>query len=462
MNAVLIWIFLPLLFSLLLFLLQTWFKATTWVGTVFTILIAVSIRIIPVDSAFRLGPWTIQIASSFPVFGRQIIIEPADQPMLVLIYSMAAFWMLGSTALKKYHQLTALTLSSAALIIFALSIQPIYYAAILFEFAALVLVLLLSSPDRAPSPGVLRFLIFQTLGMLLILFSGWLLGWINTQVVDLVLLPRALLLMGLGLAFLLGIFPFTTWITMLAEGKHPYLNAVVFSIFINGVFLFVYDFLDIYQWIREYINIAIPFQVVGILMIGLGGIWVVFQNHLGRMMGAAVITEIGRGVLILGFDDYNHEIFFTLVVIQVITIGIWSFCLTLISNQSQSLELEDMQGVLHSAPFLSAGTLLAHFSMAGIPLLASFPLYWLIESELSTQFGLWTGVWFLSGSVGLLAAGLRTLSVMALPSRDEQPVQDGSWFQKSLIAVGGVGLLVIGLFSNNILRGVINFLAQFP
>lgn len=461
MNAVVLWVFLPLLISSLLFVIQARKTWVTLLGAGFSALLALSVGILPVERAVRIGPWTVQLVGQFSIFGRQILITQSDRPFLMLLFLVTAFWILGSLVVDLPAYFGSLSLTVTTLIILGVSIQPIYYAALLFGFVALLMVIILSAPGSRPTPGVLRFLSFQTLGVLLILFSGWLLGWIDVQSVDLTLLVRSLILMGLGLAFLLGIFPFSTWVTMLARQNHPYLVAFVFTMFVNGVLLFTYEFFEEYGWIQEYINLERPLQVVGALMIGMGAIWAAFQNDLGRLMGAAMITEVGRSVLTLGLNQLNLEIFISAFLIQVLTFGIWGMGLSYLKKQTHSLDFKDIRGTLPEIPFIAGGILVAHFSLAGLPLLGSFPLYWLFESVLINQGVLWVGVWFFLGSVGLFLGGLRALGVMALASSESGSYAGSVLVQKILLSLGVGGLILTGLFFNSWLRFLREMLGRF-
>ena len=52
----------------------------------------------------------------------------------------------------------------------------------------------------------MRFLTFQTIGMIFLLFTGWLLGGVETAPADRAAALRTLVFLGLGFAFHIGNF----------------------------------------------------------------------------------------------------------------------------------------------------------------------------------------------------------------------------------------------------------------
>jgi NADH:ubiquinone oxidoreductase subunit 2 (subunit N) len=116
-----------------------------------------------------------------------------------------------------------------------------------------------------------------------------------------------------------------------------------------------------------------------------------------------------------------------------------------------------VRGAAWDHPVASAGLLLANFSLAGLPLLASFPvrlalLEGLGETSSLAAFGA------LLGSIGLLAGGLRTLSSLITGPEERVWRSFESWSQRLYLGIGGVALLLVGLFPQFFLL----FFAKMP
>jgi hypothetical protein len=139
-----------------------------------------------------------------------------------------------------------------------LAVDPFLYAGLFIEMAALLCVPLLATPRKSAGRGVLRFLTFQSLGVPFILFTGWLTDRLqaNPGQVDLVL--RASILAALGFGFLLAVFPFHAWMPMLAEESHPYTAAFVLTMLPGVIFLFATRFLENNEPLRSAPGVSKP------------------------------------------------------------------------------------------------------------------------------------------------------------------------------------------------------------
>ena len=206
MNAIVLWVFVPIGVALFLFAFQDRKRIITFIGAGLALVLAAFAWVFPVGKIIRLGSWNFEVTGQFFVYGRQILITPEDMPILIMLYLILAVWFLGSLVANTPSYFVSIGMIILALLVTAMSIEPFFYAAILFEFVVLLFVVLLSAPERSPTKGVIRFLIFQTLGMLFILFAGWLFSLIDIDLVDGKLFSRSLILMAIGFAFLLGIF----------------------------------------------------------------------------------------------------------------------------------------------------------------------------------------------------------------------------------------------------------------
>jgi formate hydrogenlyase subunit 3/multisubunit Na+/H+ antiporter MnhD subunit len=109
------------------------------------------------------------------------------------------------------------------------------------------------------------------------------------------------------------------------------------------------------------------------------------------------------------------------------------------------LRFSAVQGMARKHPLTAAGLILAHFSVAGFPLLAGFPIRLALWEGLASQ-SLGVAFWFLVGVLGLLTGATRTLAVLVMaPQGSDWELQE-RWGPGIMIGIGVLGLFLLGIF----------------
>jgi formate hydrogenlyase subunit 3/multisubunit Na+/H+ antiporter MnhD subunit len=459
MSAPILWILFPGLVAVILYNLRRWERSILLAGLLVATGLAWLAWWLPIEEPVRLGLWAgfpaFALGDTLTILGRRFILNNASRPVLVLIYLGVTYWFGGARVARSDRLFVPLGLAIAALFTAALAVEPFLYAALLIEMAALVSVPILSPPGRPVGRGVLRFLAFQTLGMPFLLFTGWLLTGAETTPAGIDLVVRAAILMGMGFAFLMAIFPFHTWIPMLAEEAHPYAAAFVLFFLPSVIALFGLSFLQRYPWLQTAPDLVVALRFVGMLMVLIGGVWAAFQRHLGRIMGYAAIMEIGLALLAISLSLGSGEaanpggslslgIFFAQLLPRGIGLALWSLSLSILQQRSGGLSYHAVHGIARQLPVVAAGLLLAQFSIAGFPLLAGFPVSVALWSALAQQ-SLPITLLSVLGSAGLMIAGLRTLAVLVTGPDEADWCVTESWPQIGFLSLSGLALILVGI-----------------
>ena len=171
--------------------------------------------------------------------------------------------------------------------------------------------------------GILRYLIFQSFTMPFILLAGWAASGVEANPTDGKLLIQAIVLLSLGFAFLLAVFPFYTWLPQLTHDASPYITGFLLSLLSTvGLFLLL-KFINTYTWLREFSTMFMALRFIGGLMIITAGLWVIFQQDLTRIFGYAVILENGYSLLALGYgNEKGYTVFAFMLISRFISIAL--------------------------------------------------------------------------------------------------------------------------------------------
>jgi formate hydrogenlyase subunit 3/multisubunit Na+/H+ antiporter MnhD subunit len=458
MSAALLWIGLPLAAAVLLWLMQSrrTFTLITAAGVSFFLMLLA--WLVPVDSAIKLGPLSLEISSTLAILGRRFVLTSGDTRFLVLLFALGGAWFLAGLVVKVNRFFAPLGLAMIALLVAALTVEPFLYAALLVEMAVLVSVPMLSPPGRPVGKGVLRYVIFQTLAMPFILFAGWVFGGVELNPADRQLLVQSVVLLGLGFAFWLAVFPLYTWMPLMAAEVSPFTAGFVLSVLPTVFLLLAVHFFNGFPWLWQYPFLGPALRTLGVLMAATGGAWAVFERNLNRLLGYAVIIESGYSLLALSLGDLTGlELFVMSFLPRLLALLLWSVALSLLSNGG-SLTFADTAGMLRRKPFAALALLLAIFSIGGLPLLAGFPSRLsLLQSISSTSFRI--ALWSSLGSLGILLGGGRVLSNMV--KKQENGKNGEGWIQRIFLAAGSAFLVLVGVFPGWFLPLMSSLLAAF-
>ena len=471
MTAPTIWIIIPIVAAVLLFFLRRKRTLTNLLGILLALLLALLAWRLPIDTPISLSlvrQPEITLTSSLAILGRSLILDNSSRWFLLVVYISCALWFIGALSIKTEATFISLGLTVAALLTAAISVDPFLYAAILLELAALASVLIISPPGQGVKQGVLRFLTFQTLGMILILFSGWMLEQVNLDPSNEALALRAAILLGLGFIMIISAFPFNTWITMVAEDSNPLTAAFVFFLPPVVIALLGFSFLDRYPIFRSTPGITTLLVFMGVIMIFISGLWAAFQRNLGRIFGLAVAMEIG--LILIGLSQSisagmeetlvrptlaSGNILFSFFLTQLIPRGlnlaIWALSMTILKRQTGSLKFRDILGLAHRYPLAVLGIGVSSLSLAGFPLFAGFPSRVSTYLSLSIQ-SIWLSAMVFLGFLGLSIAIIRSLAVL-VPSGLPWQISE-TRFQGFLIIVGCITMFLLGLFPQQFLIGL--------
>ena len=463
-NTPIIWVFLPIFIAAITAvfyrrqILCTIITATTGFG------LGALAFFFPEDLLISVGPLTLTFVESLGILGRQIIVSYQLLPFIAFLYFSTGLWAVASLVSGVPDSFRSICLIITALLTAALGVQPFLYAALFIEAAILFAVPMLSPLQEKTHPGILRFLSLQTLAMPFILLAGWMLSGVETLPPDSPMIGQTMMVLGLGLGLWLAVFPFHSWVPMISEKANPIPLSFLLFIFPTAISLFSLNFLDRYTFLRTSQGLYETLRIVGALMIVIGGIWTAYQENIKRAFGFSSLTETGFLLFAIGLGDQDGLIMLLMLFpARAIGFWLWGYTLSLIEIRADSLSFDGLRGFSHRYPIISTGLLIAQLSLAGLPILSSFPIkIALLSSGFSSSPNLI--FWIFIGNLGLFFFSIRLLITLVTPDEEEMtPKWKLSEKVKIYLPILLISLLIVlvGLFPNLTLTNITSTLTAF-
>lgn len=437
MSAPLLLIAFPLAAALAIYPISRWRGISTFLAALLSLLLALLAWQLPVGGGFTIPlAGEITIDAELQILGRRLILDESHRMLTALIYLSAFFWLAGGFSARVRPLFPATGLAVAAVITAAVAAQPPAYGVLFLLLAVLMSVPLLSPPGVAPRRGVLRLITVFLFGMAVILFASRFLE----------LSPRGgehiLVMTVLGFALLNAMFPFHSWVVMLSDEAQPYQVGLALFFILGASSIFSLLYLHAHPSLLTNGELFAVLRFIGLLTAAAGGIWAVFQRHLGRIFGFAFVSEAGLAFTAIGLRE--EGLFLMLLLVRLSAMLVWAFGLSVIRVHAGSLSFPDVRGSAWSRPLAAAGVILGGMSLAGFPMLAGFPSRAALWSSLASESPA-AVLLAMSAFAGLMVANLRSLVVLTAAS-DEQSWKFEEGHLEAIFLLGGVlFLFLVGL-----------------
>jgi NADH-quinone oxidoreductase subunit N/multicomponent Na+:H+ antiporter subunit D len=459
LNAPIIWIGLPGLTAIFLWVTRRDERRTLFIGLGVSLLLILSSRFLSVGKPIlQIGNLTLQISSSMTILGRSFTLGNGDLVYAALIFVILFLFCSMSFVVDIPVRFVPIGFLLTSLTLAALSVQPFLYAALLLEICVILSVILLSNFGEMPTTGVLRFLLYQSLAMPFMLASGWVLSAVEANPTETNLIFQALILLGLGFSFWLGVYPFNSWMPQVAGEKPPFSVGFVLILFNTATLILVIRYLDGFVWLRDDARIFQVLRYMGLLMILTSAVLFAMEKKIFRTTAYLISFETGMSLIAISLNQTTGwNSFIMMFLPRIIAIVLWVVLLSYI-HQYQSQENEEESLTLH--PVLSVGFSIAVFTIAGFPIFPGFITRLLVFMDLARvdiTVLAWMGIahlCFIGASVRFL---IHLYSEYPFPPNPHMPRIEKIYFY----VLSGL-LLVMGLFPQMLLRSVSEMLQAFP
>lgn len=447
MSTPVIYIVFPFVLSLLLYFLQKRTRLIIAIGITASILLMLFAFLQNFGAVWKIGPISIEIKTTLAIFGRSFALGNQDKYFLAFVYFFAALWFGGTHIAQISSRFIPFGFAIIAVLTAALAVEPFLYSAILVEIAILVSIPLLLTPGNPPGRGVLRFIVYQSLAMPLILFGGWLLGGIQASPSDTARLLQAVLFLGIGFALWLAIFPFQSWIPQLTMDIHPFVSGFILGMFPIVTMLIMLDFISGLVWLRESQYLQPVLTLVGTIMVVSTGVWAAIEKDGRRLLGYAVLLESGLAILAVSLQSQISVMtLFVSFFPRMAALALMALSLSIFINNGTIPDMYHLSGMIRKFPFASSGLIVSLLSVVGFPLLGAFPVRLALLEQLAVLNPI-IAVWVLLGLVTFLYSVLRLLMQISKPE-SEGWLRGETIGQIIFLVIGILVLLSIGVFPN--------------
>jgi NADH:ubiquinone oxidoreductase subunit 2 (subunit N) len=376
MTTPTIWIFVPILLSLLLMAIHRLHKLSIWIACLGSLLLAIVAFIFPETLDFNLLGRSFLFDDTFLILNRALILSSSQLKTVAIMYMFSFLWNIAGLRFSVSRWFPTLSLTITALWVSALAVEPFLYAALIVELIVLISILLLTPRGEQTDRSVMRYLVSQTIAMPFILLSGWMVAGIESAPSASVLILRGTVMILIGFSLWLAIFPLHTWLPMLAEKAHPWVFSFVFLMQQSILAVFLLKVLDQFAWLRNLSGIFPVIQWAGVLTLVAGGLLASLQTKVNRMLAYIVLIETGYSVLAIGLIGQGGGEALALGILPR-ALAYWQWAYTLSSIQQIAPEIDgsfaSLQGLFTRLPFHSMSLIISLLALLGLPAFGLFP-----------------------------------------------------------------------------------------
>jgi len=449
-----VWIILPLVVSIILIFTRRYFQISNWLQIATSLGLALLGMFSTTDLVNKTPLQVLEFAPVFNILGRSLVIDSNLRSFAIIFYFFLGFWSLALLIFKVRSRIVPLGMTFFALLISSLAVEPFLYSALLVEIAVIVSVIMVADTSSESKKGVLRYLVFFSFGVPLVLLAGWYLAGGEITPVNEGQLIQATLLLGLGFVFWLGVFPFQSWIPLIAEENRPVESLLLLIVMPVVIIMLLLKYLNGFVWLREYQSVFQGLRIFGLIMVITGSTWSFFEKNIKRLISYLLIVSTGMMLLSIGLGQPSGiylAVYLVFVRLSAFFVLAWTFFI--IQREEADFSINSLKALFFRSPAVGISSLIAFFSIVGMPLSAGFPVMQSVYAYLSAS-DRWLNISAVF-STGIISIVLIRLSFLVFSQTHEKNSQRISLttIEKLFCILLIIFLVTAGLFPGTTLSG---------
>jgi NADH-quinone oxidoreductase subunit N len=450
---------LPLMAAVLTVLLRRFSTLSALIAAIFPAVAALIAIVYPLNNPL-------------PLLGRDLYLTTPDRYALIFLFLCAAATFLGVWRTSSQWTYYPVALAALASIAAALGARPVVveviggrpfdpfnYAVLFFTIGAVLTIFPLQGGQPGVTLGTLRYLTFMVIATPIFLAAAWVLDQYSQSPDAVNLAQTATALLLFGMALWLAVLPFHSWLSGVASESPPLSSAFVLGIINVAAFFLMLDLVGGIRLLNDSPVVFSVLRLLGLATALAGGALAFAQRDFGRIMGYAVLADIGVALVAFGTHTVaglSAALF--VVFLRTFGLGLMSMGLALARTEAPDDTFISLTSLAWRRPWAAMGLIVGAFSLAGVPPLAGFAGRWgALQQAAGSELGL--SLALVLSSIGVVAGILRGLQYVLRPIDDQtvQPVRESAL--TIALIVGALALCVIfGLFPD-LLSPVIRHMA---
>ena len=388
--AALLVITLPLIGALPAILLRRW-RSVELLVALLTCGIVLLVLSQPTDVPFNLLGMEIETNAPLNVLGRTLQVRATDRTTLLLLFMGASVLFACAWGVAQSWSYIPIGLGVLSLLSAALMVRPFVFAALAFEAAAAVSVLMIQAErtgDRS-TLGATRYLTVTTLALPLFLGSGYVIRLataISDPIEQAAAFNPAVNMLVMGFAFLLGALPLFTWIHSVAKHAPPLTTAFLITVANSAAMLLLLDFCQEFNWFAGNPTLIGALQLGGLLLILTGGLLAWAQNSFARVLACALMIDTGSMLMAAASNSPAGvgAIAFNILA-RALSLGLFGIGLSIVRQRAyDSDRFDDIRGLGFEHRWAAFALAAGGLSLVGLPGTIGFVARWISARAIGT------------------------------------------------------------------------------
>ncbi len=408
--------------------------------------------------------WNLPRTNPIRLMGRVFLLDPLTQHMLALLFVMAAVLFLLAWHVPQGRSFFPFGLILLGLFAAAGMSRHMGITALITTLAAVVAVPVIQGGQTGSTRAAWRFLVMLLLALPFILLAAWRVDLYREDVENIIYLGQAALFLALGMSVWLAVVPFHGWLTATGAQAPALAAAFVLTGFPLLALVTLLQVLTEATWFTWPEQAGRLLLMAGLITAGTGGLLAAVQRGLRALMGYAALFDMGCLLVAMATEgDSAMLAFYAGLAVRGLGLGLTGAATATLCRWAGGDAYAALRGVAYQMPLATAALVVGSFTLAGLPLTASFFPRWLLFRDLGQADPRW--VWLLAiGGIGVAIGYLRGLNVLQGPlvSPGRADRSQASWLATILLVALGLLSLGLGLFPDPLLTAAERLLIAYP